>query len=316
VTRTPARAGAGALSVVAVAALALGLSSCNTVGSNAATVNGSDITRADYERDLKALAANPSLLGLTGGTQFSIQGDAARSWLSQLIAWRAAENILADRGVSVSADTKKQFDDQLKGNDAAQKLPKSMLDEIVDGAASVQTLAQQPAPTKDELAKLYADAPASTGAMCLRHILVKTKAEAQDVLHELEGGADFATVAKERSIEPAAKTTGGALTGTDGNACIPISTYQSDYDETFVTGALAARPGVPTDPVQSHFGWHVILARPFDEVSGDLVKLVGSPPTDAGPPYALRGALGTADVTIDPRYGRWDQIKSDVVSLH
>ena len=64
--------------------------------------------------------------------------------------------------------------------------------------------------------------------------------------------------------------------------------------------------------MKSQFGWHVILIRPFDEVGDDLVTLVGSAPGDA----ALTGALGTADITVDPRYGRWDPVKADVVSLH
>ncbi len=319
-TRSRARAGVGAPFGVAGLALAiavgLGLSSCDSVPAQAASVNGSDISRSDFERDLKALAANPALLNLTGGTERSIAGDAARGWLSQLITWRAAEGLLAARGLLPSDVAKKQVDDQLQANAAAKKLPKSMLDEVINGAASVQTVSELPVPSKEQLAALYATEPAATGALCARHILVKTKSDAESVLGELAGGASFADVAKRRSIETGAKDTGGALTGSDGNACLPISTYQGQFDADFTAGALAARPGVPTDPVKSQFGWHVILIRPFDEIANDLVKLVGAPPTDTGPPYVLRGALGTADVSVDPRYGRWDRVKADVVSLH
>ena len=63
--------------LVVPAALAVGLSSCSTVPARAATVNGTAISRSDFERDLKALAANPGLLNLTGGTDVSI--DATRT---------------------------------------------------------------------------------------------------------------------------------------------------------------------------------------------------------------------------------------------
>ena len=68
---------------------------------------------------------------------------------------------------------------------------------------------------------------------------------------------------------------------------------------------------VPTEPVHSQFGYHVILARPFDEVGEDLTELIATAPGDA----ALTGRLATGDITVDPRYGRWDAARGSVVSL-
>jgi PPIC-type PPIASE domain len=311
VTRIPSKPGGlGALGATLALALSAGLTSCDTVPAKAATVNGSDISRADFERDIKALAANPSLLNITGATEASIPSGTARDWLAQVITWRAAEDLLADRGLSPSADAVKEFQDQLTAG-PAKDLPRSMKDEIAHGAASIRTLEQLPAPSKADLEAQYAVSPASTGTLCARHILVKTEDEANAVLEELAAGADFAELAKQSSTEEAAKDTGGALAGTDGNACLPLNTFQAEYDPDFTAGLLAAQPGVPSDPVRSQFGWHVILVRPFDEVADDMVKLVGSAPGDA----ALTGALGTADVTVDPRYGRWDQVKASIVPL-
>jgi hypothetical protein len=302
--------GLGALGLASLAMISVGLSACDTVPAKAATVNGQDISRADFERDIKALAANPSLLNLTGATNVSIEGSAARDWLTQLITWHAAEGLLGAHGLEVSSEATKDLQGQLDGGPAAG-LPASMKQEIVTGAAAVRTLADLPAPSKDDLRALYASDPAATGTLCARHILVKTEAEANDVLDQLGAGADFAELAKERSTEDAAKDTGGALTGSDGNACLPLNTYQTSFDPDFTAGALAAEPGVPSAPVKSQFGWHVILIRPFDEVGDDLATLVGGAPGDA----ALTGALGTAHVTVDPRYGRWDPVKANVAAL-
>ena len=186
-----------------------------------------------------------------------------------------------------------------------------MQDDVVRGAASVESLSQITAPTAEELEANYNERPASTGALCVSHILVDTEAEADQVLAELEAGADFAELAGEHSTEPAAAQTGGALAASDGNACQSVGTFQTSFDPDFTAGALAATAGEPTGPVHSQFGYHVILARPFDEVGDDLAELIASAPGDA----ALSGRLATADITVDPRYGRWDPARGTVVSL-
>ena len=44
-----------------------------------------------------------------------------------------------------------------------------------------------------------------------RHILVKTEDEAKAIIGQLKAGADFAALAKEKSIDPSAKQNGGDL---------------------------------------------------------------------------------------------------------
>jgi len=63
--------------------------------------------------------------------------------------------------------------------------------------------------------------------------------------------------------------------------------------------------------VKSQFGWHVILNRPYEEISSDLAKLAEA---SAGG-LALGAALHTADVTVDPRYGQWDSVTGKVAPL-
>ena len=311
--RSP-RARRGALAVAAPAALAvaLGLSSCSSVSPSAATVDGSSVSRSDFERDLKALAANPGLLSTTGGTSYSIDGATARSWLSQLITWKAARNLLDAHGLQPTQDAINGIKAQIASNETAGKLPRDMQDEVVAGAAAVNSLGQLKPPSASDLEAQYRNDPRSTGALCVSHILLKTEAEARAVLDELRGGADFAELAKQRSTEPAAATSGGALTGADGNACQSVGSFQTQYDPDFTAGVMGATVGVPTDPVKTKFGWHVILLRPYEEIADDLAKLVASSPGEA----ALTGALATADISVNPRYGQWDPSAGNVVSLN
>ncbi len=79
------------------------------------------------------------------------------------------------------------------------------------------------------------------------HILVESEEEAQAVIEELEGGADFAALAKEKSTGPSGAN-GGSL-GWFGPGMMV---------EEFETAVAEMEPGEVSDPVQTQFGWHVV----------------------------------------------------------
>ena len=84
-----------------------------------------------------------------------------------------------------------------------------------------------------------------------RHILVKEKAEAEAVITELQGGADFAELAKKRSTGPSGPN-GGDLGYFPRGAMVPA----------FENAAFALAAGSFTQtPVQTQFGWHIILVE-------------------------------------------------------
>jgi len=84
-----------------------------------------------------------------------------------------------------------------------------------------------------------------------KHILVKTQAEAQAIIDKLNHGADFSKLAIKDSIDPGAKN-GGELGWFSQNEMVPA----------FATAAFALQPGQYTKtPVQTQFGWHVILVE-------------------------------------------------------
>jgi len=81
-----------------------------------------------------------------------------------------------------------------------------------------------------------------------RHILVKTKEEAEAVIKELEAGKDFVELAKEKTIDPGGKD-GGDLGWFGKGQMVP----------EFEAAAFALAKGEFTkEPVQSQFGFHVI----------------------------------------------------------
>lgn len=79
------------------------------------------------------------------------------------------------------------------------------------------------------------------------HILVESEEEAKAIRAELEAGADFAELAKEKSTGPSGPN-GGNLGWFQAGAMVP----------EFEAVVLALEPGQISDPVQTQFGWHVV----------------------------------------------------------
>jgi peptidyl-prolyl cis-trans isomerase C len=80
-----------------------------------------------------------------------------------------------------------------------------------------------------------------------RHILVPTEDEAKAILVQLKGGADFATLAKEKSKDPGAAD-GGDLGYFTKDQMVP----------EFAEVAFKLDKGQISDPVKTQFGWHII----------------------------------------------------------
>lgn len=128
--------------------------------------------------------------------------------------------------------------------------------------------------TDDEMKTYYAanqyKYTTQTDTMHVKHILVKTEAEAEQVKARLDKGEDFATVAKEVSIDTGSASSGGDL----GD----IQYTDSNYDADFMKGALTAKLNVPTKPVKSQYGYHIILVtkrteypvKSYDTVKADI----------------------------------------------
>jgi peptidyl-prolyl cis-trans isomerase C len=103
-----------------------------------------------------------------------------------------------------------------------------------------------------------------------RHILVQTEAEAKDVLAQIQKGADFAELARSKSIDPSAKAQGGDLGFFGREEMVP----------EFSEAAFKLKDGEITKaPVKTQFGWHIIkvearrtAARSFEDVREKLTN--------------------------------------------
>lgn len=141
---------------------------------------------------------------------------------------------------------------------------------------------------------------------CVSHILVDTEEEADEVVALLAGGADFAALATERSTDPGSGAAGGEL------GCGPAGRYVPEFDDA----AFSQPVGEVGEPVETEFGFHVILvtersAPTLEELRPQIEAALEQ---EAGAAFQawFEEALATTEVTVDPRYGTWDPLSAQI----
>jgi parvulin-like peptidyl-prolyl isomerase len=285
--------------ILLAAVAALSLSSCGalTPADEAFSVNGTATTRDRLDAVLSDLAAAGDLTLDNGEAGDEI----VRTILRQLIRIETFRQFAEDEGLEVTDADREEILGFAAGDAAFRAYSDLLQGIIVDLNVIDLVLSRASARAAGELAVAYEESPASTGMLCLSHILVATRGDADRVLARLDEGADFAELAAEVSVEPAAVVSGGALAGADGEPCQPLTEFQRGYDGDFLAGAVQGRAGIPYGPVRTQFGWHVILNRPFADVADSLGRVSAAAPGAV----AFEGYLADADVRVSSRYGRW-----------
>lgn len=145
----------------------------------------------------------------------------------------------------------------------------------------VNRFVQENPPTEAELREVY-EANLSEFAndeVKARHILLESEEDAAAVIEELQGGADFAELAEERSTGPTGPD-GGDLGWFTPESMVP----------PFAQAVSAMEVGsFSSEPVQTQFGWHVILLEDrranqppgLDAVRADITNRVNQEKLEA-----------------------------------
>lgn len=192
-----------------------------------AQINGVDIKQSDLD-----FAASE-----VGAQLANFPPEDRRRMLLQFVI---ENGFMAEAAVKAGLDSGQSFEDRLKYH-RRRTLRDAYYDKSVRLAVS-----------EDEAKKIY-DAKVAglkpQEEIHARHILVGTEAEAKEVAERLKKGEDFATLAKEKSKDPSAA--GGDLGYfTRGQMLKP-----------FEEAAFALKVGEISAPVQTQFGWHIILVE-------------------------------------------------------
>jgi len=223
-----------------------------------ARVNGAELHRSDVMREMQML------------------GPQAQQVPPQMIYPQVLQRMIATKLVSTQGYAQKlQNDAEIK-----EKM-KDAEAQIV--AETYVHRAVQPKITDAKIKERYDELSAKfkpQDEVRARHILVKTEDEANDLIKQIKGGADFAKLAGEKSDDKGSAKQGGDLGYFAHDAMV----------KAFADAAFGMKAGDISDkPVKTEFGYHVIKVEdkrksappPLAEVKDQIVNRLGQEETDA-----------------------------------
>jgi peptidyl-prolyl cis-trans isomerase C len=244
-------------------ALAVTLSACNKrqestaapaaaadKSSAVATVNGTPITRDEYDFYLKSVA---------GKSTAEPTPEQKKQVLDELVSMQ----LVAQQGLKDGLE---------KDPEVAARIDVARSHMLAD--AESQKYLKDKQPTDAELHAEYDSAVASMDKTeyHARHILVATQDQADQIMKRLKAGAKFEDLAKAQSLD-GSKTNGGDLGWFSlGRMVKPFADAVKELKKGETTKA----------PVQTQFGWHVIKLEdtrevappPFEQVKQQLINRV------------------------------------------
>jgi parvulin-like peptidyl-prolyl isomerase len=309
-----------------VAALAILATACGDLAKPyAAKVNGSRVSQASLDRELKVILDNKQVLqalesGLQAGEtiQGKGKGTVSTSFAARLLTRRILLELIhqeiSRRKLKPSAavltkarqDAVQQFGDEK----LFRSFPKGYQAEVVQGNVDVALLREKVVGdvTDAEIQQFYDDNSASFHGRCISHILVDSKEKADQLRAQIAAGADFADVAMEASTDTGSGQQGGAL------GCFqPGEPLQ--FVEPFKTAAETLPVGELSQPIQTQFGWHLIkvtdsesLAQVKDQIRSQLEQQGGQAKFNE----VLLSLVKKARIEVNPRFGRFSKNQADL----
>jgi foldase protein PrsA len=207
------------------------------------TVNGTAISKSDFDTKLEANTR------------------ASQPVLQQMVDKMLITQYASAHGITATdADVKTQLD-KIMANFPAGQFDQVLKNQglTMDDARDIireQVLLKNAVDKDIKVDQTQIDAYLKTNKLTMnspaqvrvRHILVKTQAEAISIEKQLKGGADFAALATKFSVDPSTKSKGGEL---------PLFS-PGQMVQSFQDAAFKLKVGQTSAPVQSPFGWHII----------------------------------------------------------
>jgi parvulin-like peptidyl-prolyl isomerase len=229
----------------------------------AATVNGEPIYTAEVDRYVREIGARFGV-DFSKGEAAQQRQQVARSVLDQLIertlilqearrTGRLASDAAVEdrlREIARAFPSPEEFDRALQ----QQGVSRAELRERVRFELTVRRIVESlrvPAPT-DQEARGYFEAHREAfdepERVRVRHVLVRTEAEARVALARLRAGESFAKVAKDLSQDPGTRERGGEVGLVAPGQTVP------EFEQV----AFRLKPGELSEPVRTSFGYHIV----------------------------------------------------------
>lgn len=232
-----------------------------------AKVNGVAITDAEYESQLDMYA---NMLAVQYNMPQTIQNLLIQDVLIRQDMEKNKVEVSKERyAEDLTAEKTK-----MGGEEAYQKMLKSyrISDDVYKKSLENETRFRvhrewfntQNTVSQEEIDKYYETNKNSLTKYDIDQIVVLTQDEANKVKERLDKGEDFATVAKEVSIDQETHEKGGKL------GSVLASAMVSKYGEGFNDAVLVLEKGATSGPIQSPIGFHIVRLNDKSETVDQL----------------------------------------------
>ncbi len=275
------------------------LAACS--GAAPAIVNGTPITESELE-------------GMSSGgavPEAQLQGD-----LFDLVSTAVAEDGASDDfGFEITEEAKTA---ELEAIDAAVAEQGTTVEQILEERSrtdswvdliikqtilsrdiSAELVAAEGPVTVEEVREAFDAQLLQLATVCARHILLENEADAVAAFERAQAGEDFGGLATELSTGPTGPE------GGDLGCAAP-----ANYVEVFAEAVMDAEINVAYGPVESEFGWHVILVESRDEPSFEESEPIVRESLEVSRANLLYTSwiiekMRAADVSISDAFGTW-----------
>jgi parvulin-like peptidyl-prolyl isomerase len=300
------------VSLVALAIITLALAGCDSTRGSALTVGNREVSQSSIDRELDAIADNEVLAEqaeTAGAGAETLNPQITAFWLTLRVQQEVIDREVRDRDLEVTQADREAGLAAIEGEigpDVFEAFPQWLQDRLEDRYARRAALLRDTGggdtgPTEEEVMAAYEETLAQARAQCASgkfaaHILVATADEANQIATELAAGADFAELARTRSQDQGSAEVGGQL------FCFDAAQYVPE----FATAADALPLGQVSAPVQTEFGFHIILMSdtvPLAAVE-ERIRESLAPATGTNP--EIDELVADAKVRVNPRYGTWE----------
>ena len=303
------------LSLLASAALAL--PACASFDPAAAVVGSNRIEDEDFVRLVDFVLADPRFAEETPGVNPEVQ---RQTLLLQVLTFLIQQEVIDEKATEegieveeseVNAILEQQLDqiggqealdEQLAESGATIQDVRGLIRAQAVRAQVAQAVVEEEVP-EDQLRSTYEARMREFTEVHASHILVGGQGEADRIIEQATP-RNFAQLARRSSEDQGSAPNGGDL------GSRPVS----EYVEAFANAALEIPEGEIGGPVQSEFGFHIILIHsretiPFEAARDRLIEELA--------PDAFQGwmldRLRSLTVRVNPRYGTFDHETGEVV---
>ena len=332
--RTPRRAAFLAATLVAL----VGLTACGTgpVGPRAAaTVDGHRIpaskvldlldAQATYLRTLSKDAASgasakESLAALLGDGDDTWNSQDGATTLDAFVVQQVVLGELDRRGEKITTDdragARSAISSQVGGEAELKKIPALILDFAIERGAAQTALgrvAAKAGPDREARLKTLWEQSRKERPVCVRIIVGADEAALAPVKARIDAGEDFGTVASETSSDPETAAAGGHL-GCN-TADLAAQAFEIDALRTAKVGDVFG-PVLLAGSDGSKQAYLVQVSSTtgptFDQARAGLEQQLEQSSGSASDEF-LATLLKKADISVDPRFGTWNEDKAAVL---